>query len=63
MVERIYSPKSIDIDGMFVLPGAFELLMLTVCPDLPYKYSDRYSSVILSFWHRNDFFNFSTSCI
>jgi len=47
MGERIYSPEAIDIDGMFVLSGAFEPLMLTFCPDVPYKYSDRYISVIL----------------
>jgi len=65
MGERIYSPEGIDIDidGMSVPLGAFELLVLTFCLDLPYKYSDRYISVILTFWRRNYFFHFSTSCI
>jgi hypothetical protein len=29
MGERIYIPKTIDVDGMFMLPDAFELLVPT----------------------------------
>jgi hypothetical protein len=56
MVERIYSPKAIDIDGVFVLPGAFELLVLTFCLDLPYKYSDHYHISIMLICHMSSTF-------
>jgi hypothetical protein len=35
MGEHIYSPKAIDIDEVFMLPVALELLVLTFVPIYP----------------------------
>jgi hypothetical protein len=56
MGERIYSPKAVDFDGMFVLPGAFELLVQIFCPDLPYKHSEHYHISTILICHMSSTF-------